>query len=305
MTASKTPVATLDLVPLLLRAVSNQKITMLLQLDGRIDIRTLGSALRYVLHHNPVLASELTIQHGKPQWQYRPERVRQAAARLCKTAVPDEVLGNYPRSLVAGRGDTLEIVVVRGPRHDAMCITIDHTAADAAGCREVVRQLSHIYTRLQQGEKIIFGVSPRQSRGLDNIWRQLGVKRCLGSMLHPGNALPNWQFPPQTANEKARPACLLRQFNAAHKGGLKAFSLQQKATINDLLLAALLRALLETLAPTGARRRPLQFTADLRRYLPSRQRARRGSRRASAPHRPSESPARTAACATAAGHPGR
>jgi NRPS condensation-like uncharacterized protein len=155
-----------------------------------------------------------------------------------------------------------------------MSITIDHTAADAAGCREVVRQLSQVYSRLQEGEKVVIGIPPPRSRGLDSIWPQLGTKRCLASLLHPGNASPRWQFPTGTAGSRPEPACVLRHFNADCKGGLKAFSAQQKATINDLLLAALLRALLDTLPSGGARRRPLQFTADLRRYLPGWQRAR-------------------------------
>ena len=274
MKVSQTPVATLDLVPLLLRSVSNQKIAMLLQLNGRVDTQILGSALRYVLLHNPVLASKLVVQRGKPQWRCRPERARQATAALISAAAPDDMLRKHPCSLVAGRGETLEILVFRGPQHDAMSITIDHTAADAAGCREVVRQLGQAYSRLQQGEKIVIGIPPPRSRGLDNLWPQLGAKRCLASMLHTGNALPHWQFPTGTAGAKTKPACLLRHFDAAHKGGLKAFSTRQKATINDLLLAALFRALLDTLPAGGARRRPLQFTADLRRYLPGAQHAR-------------------------------
>lgn len=274
MIASQTPVATLDLVPLLLRAVSNQKISMLLQLDGRVDTQILTSALRHVLQYNPVLASELVVQCGQPQWHYRPERVRQASAAVLRAAAPDDVLRKHPCSLVAGRGDTLEVIVFRGPQYDAMGITIDHTAADAAGCREVVRQLGQSYSRLQRGEEIVVGVPPPRSRSLDSIWPQLGAKRCLASLLHSANATPRWQFPTGTTGGRPEPACLLRQFNAEYRGGLKAFSVRQKATINDLLLAALFRSLLDTLPAASARRRPLQFTVDLRRYLPGWQRAR-------------------------------
>ncbi len=274
MTGIRTPVAILDLVPLLLRSVSSQKICMLLTLNGHIDTPVLATAMRYLLLRNPVLASELVISRGRPQWRYRGERMRQAAPQLISTAAADELLGSFPGSRAAGKGDTLEVHVFRSAQHDALCITIDHTAADAAGCREVVRQLSQIYTRLQRGEQFMIGGAAARPRELDSVWSELGRMRCLASMWRPGIAAPHWQFSTGTASDEQKPVYLLRHFEAGCRGGLQAVSRRHNATINDLLLAALFRALLATLPAGSSRRRPLQFTADLRRFLPAGQRAR-------------------------------
>jgi NRPS condensation-like uncharacterized protein len=269
-----TPVAALDLVPLLLRSVSNQKICTLVSLDGRIDLEILGKALRHLLLHNPVLASELVLSRGEPLWRYRAERVKQATPQLSMTPEPDHSLARYPERLLAGKGDTLEIRVFRGPQHDALCITIDHTAADAAGCKEILRQISLVYTRLQSGEQILVDNMPTGSRDLGCVRARLGTLRTLSSLLRPGIVLPQWHFGHAPGRQPVTQVHLLRQFDAAGKGGLRAISQRYNATINDLLLAALFRALLATGLGGAKRQLPVQFTVDLRHYLPAGQRTR-------------------------------
>jgi len=273
-----TPVATLDLVPLLLRSVSNQKICAVVTLNEHVELATLARSMRHLLQHIPVLASELVIHRGTPRWRYRADRARCAAPQLVNVAAEsddsDSALEKYLATLAAAKGDTFEIRVLRHSLRDTLCIALDHTAADGAGCREIVRQLALIYTQMQRGEQIIFSSVAGRSRDLDCVSRELGAMRSLRCMLRAGIAPPKWHFDAAKTGQTSRPHYVLRHFSAGQSGGLTAMSQRYRATINDLLLAALFRALLDTHGGDDKRRLPLQITADLRRYLPNGQRAR-------------------------------
>jgi len=243
-------------------------------MNGQLDLQKLGLAMRYLLLQNPLLACELRIERGVPRWRHRPERARQAAPQLISTLMPEELMNDYPGTLVAGKGHTFEVRVFRNDQRDALGITVDHTAADAAGCLEIVAQLGRLYTQMQDGERFVIGEAHKRPRSLDSVRAQLGRMQCLLSMANPGVFRARWQFPAGTTGTVRKPVYLFRHFDARCRGGLRAMSRMHNATVNDLLLAAMFRALLETLPAGQARHLPVQFTADLRRYLPARQRGR-------------------------------
>jgi NRPS condensation-like uncharacterized protein len=258
------------------------QVQMVVDLDGRIDLDRLGRAHRLLLDAEPILGCRLERRWARPTWRRLPAR------ELDRAALPDVVevgtAGDADEATQAALGqwmDVLEgpasrIALVRGPGGDRLVLKLDHHAVDAGGTKDVGYRLAELYRAL--ATNVGLRPAPRLgSRGLDQIGAQLGPLSLPGIVRQ--SARDGWR--------SAWPRRSLRfptRFGPVEPGEMPRFHLlhlphervrrmvavgrSRGATLNDVAMTALLRALAKAVGWNGDDTLRLVSTVDLRRYAP-------------------------------------
>ena len=260
------PAAPLDLVPLALKSVSNQKLTLVIGTKGRFDADLMQDALRLVLLHYPILGYRLSTHTYWPTWRQMDDT--NALTPLVITETPDDPQFAYnfstcTRSMQA----TFLVRILRGPHNDTLTISVDHTIADIAGTKEVAYTLAACYMQLGQGLQPEILWRPPAPRNLKEIHAQISSFKKLRAVCGWRAPKGQWQFPVGDTNQRNNAIYVVRHLGDRSITHLKAYCGRYGATINDILIAALFSSLHDLHGCTHGEKFPVQFTIDLRRYL--------------------------------------
>jgi len=253
-------------VPLALKSVSNQKLTLVIGANGRFDADLMQNALRLLLLHHPILGYRLSTQTYWPTWRQVDDT--HALTPLVITETPDDPQFAYnysacTRSMQA----TLLVRILRGPHNDTLTIGVDHTIADIAGMKAVAYTLATCYAQLGQG------LQPKplwrrpEPRNLKDIRAQISAFRKLRAVCGWRAPRGHWQFPTGDKSRQNNVIYVVRHLGDQSITHLKAYCRRYEATINDILIAALFSSLHDLHDCTPGEKFPVQFTIDLRRYL--------------------------------------
>jgi NRPS condensation-like uncharacterized protein len=231
---------------------SDQQIRTLIRYGGLLDLARLRQAVRAVVQGDPMLRARLVEgampsaeRPGAPlegRWEViegegfvpevelaevgEAEREPAISAFLADTTVRDE-------------GPYVFLRVVRAGGRDALCLRVDHRLCDGAGAKIIAYRISEAYRRLAAGEPL----PPPRTELLPRT-----VSGLTGRTIPPpppptprddrhSYALPRRGF----ANEQ--PAHAVRVVEAAVIAAVRKEGKPLGATLNDVLLTALERAL--------------------------------------------------------------
>jgi NRPS condensation-like uncharacterized protein len=253
-----------------LAGLGNQVISLQLDFDSRLDKALLSRATQLLLRAEPLLASRLEIDAEPPSWTLL-EEPSQDVLRVVNDSAAYEAFAR--ERLDAAVGPQVGVCLWRRRAGDRLLLKMTHQLTDAAGVRDVAARLAGVYSRLASEPDYEPAAAPAGSRDIDQVLRQLPKRaypRLLLECLKLKFAL---RLPP--APVAAMPLLsgeahvyVVRELDPGCVSLLAEYGHARAATLNDLFLAALHRALSSGVWP-GLRASPLATTVDLRRwYLP-------------------------------------
>jgi NRPS condensation-like uncharacterized protein len=262
------PARTEDVVLHMMGAMCVPQIQGVLHFAGPLDGPRLRRALRLLLDAEPVLGCRFVARWVRPYWQRLPEEALDAA-ELPREGGDQESFLAEP--MLADSGPRIAALWLRAEDGDRVVLTVHHQAADAGGVKELLYRLAGIYRAL--GDDPEHRPAPRLgSRSLRQVYGPLLPALLPGLLLRMLRDLRTGLWPPRSftlpmgANMEGLPAFGLLHLDPQRVSALRARV--PGATINDLMGAAVLRALVKV--GRWDRRRTLRLwgTVDLRRYLP-------------------------------------
>lgn len=165
-------------------------------------------------------------------------------------------------------GPQIAIGIIRGEKADTLCVIINHMLCDAAGFKEVLYAFAAAYTSLEEQKKIQIP-SMIRDRSVRQILKahSMSDRRkiyCSKAQLNPhGNQ--RFDFEGDLSNPFIEISKIPRQEFRL----LKKYAKDHQASVNDIMMTALLRVLTRTFGHTA----PLPCAIDLRRFLPKHQAA--------------------------------
>lgn len=248
---------------------ANFQIQTIMRLDGRLDPEKLKRAVRLSLDVEPVFGCRF-IEHDPPYWKRLDTLDSMEFCTFEKTDNMDDSVQSFLDSSFSMDTDPkIKIKLISTDSYDSLCLKVNHTCCDGTGTKEYLQLLSDIYNSLDQGDgEYIPKPNVRNRSDQDRLFRTLGI-------INPETAwntdveVPEmlWTFPwMQGQPVNARTA--LCRFPKGYIDTLSAYGKKRGASINDLLLTALYRAMFEISQPEYGIPMHISMTVDLRRYLP-------------------------------------
>lgn len=243
--------------------------------DGRVDENRLARAVRLSLDAEPILGCRFVRHWRRPYWQRRDDLDQIELLRLVRTELSEqEMLRFMTEPADICEHPLVRCRVFRGDC-DTLCIRISHLAADAGGAKEYACILASIYRELSADPDFTPRPNVTGRRSMSQLGEHFSFADKLGIIRRTfrdaaGLRFPRarWAFPAYSA-EASQPACVLRHIGPDRFRAMKRLGEKYGATINDIMLAAIFRALYEIIKPNPDVVLRLTNTVDLRRYLPS------------------------------------
>ncbi|HHY27347.1 MAG TPA: alcohol acetyltransferase [Desulfitobacterium dehalogenans] len=249
--------------------MGNFQIQVILKLDGRIDFDKLSKAVRLSVDAEPVLGCRF-VEDDPPYWK-RLEDIGQT--EFCSmeetTNVEDAVQRFLESRLDMDHDPMVKVKLIRSQEYDTIGIKLNHTCSDGAGTKEYIHLLANIYSCIdcENGEYVLTP-SVRSREDHERILNTLGIENpeLDNSVVESPRTV--WPFPWKPGGDKNVTPFAICRLPAGQLDILSKFAKERGATINDLILAAMYRAMFKLSRPPYGIPMDIGLTLDLRRYLP-------------------------------------
>lgn len=249
--------------------LANFQIQTVMKLDGRLDFDKLSKAVRLSFEVEPVFGCRF-VKSSHPYWK----RINDIdSAQFCtfeETDDPDAAVQKFlDIPLDLDRGPMVKVKLIRSGKSDILCVKVSHVCCDGAGAKEYFLLLADIYSQIDiKGKEYVPVQSIRSKKDHIRLYKALnlhGFESILN--LKPKIALPLWEFPWRNSRVGTTRFVVSRLSNE-QLDIMKNYSKARGATINDLILTAVYRAMFEICKPPVNVPMNIPITLDLRRYLP-------------------------------------
>ncbi len=254
------------------------EIHWVLDFDGALDKIRLKRALRLLLDAEPVLGCRLRERWVRPFWHRLPAAELDAAKIFRElhgevNRLEDAARTFYGTPVNAARGPQVRALLLHRSEGDRLIIKINHCTCDAGGFKEVLYRLAGIYRSLAQDPDYI--PEPRTGpRGLWQVYRRFSLPQLLAIYFKGMGQILRLMWPPQSfqypSGKRAEGPLLytFKHFSRERVAEISAYARQHGATINDLIVTAVVRAMTRQTGWQGKGSLRLVGTVDLRRHLP-------------------------------------
>ena len=247
--------------------------------DGRLDEKRMKRAVRLVLDAEPVLGCRFVNKFGRQYW----ERLDDLDSLEHCTVVPESEHKGDPAAyldsqpdLDVHKGPQIRAYILRG-EGDALCLRLNHVAADGGGLKDLGYALARIYNQLEKDPDHRPEPNVKGSRSLNQVFRHFSPKDYAG-MIRRG-FLDMWGFASGRTRRKAplvfrKPVgstMFMREIGPRRFLAAKEYGKKRGATLNDVMVAAMLRSFYSVVNPDENAYLRAVTTADLRRYIPGEQ----------------------------------
>ena len=244
--------------------------------DGRVDARRLARAVRLTLDAEPVLGCRFVNRWWRPYWERRSDLNNIELFRLIETAELEKELLQFMVTPTNLSEHPLVRCRVFRAQADTLCIKIDHLAGDAGGAKEYAYLLASVYRELADNPNYIPKPNLNGRRSMQQLSERFGsadklriIRRSFRDQKSLYSPRAHWVFPSTMAAPSA-PTYVTRHIGHDQFRAMRQLGKEYRATINDIILTAIFRALFEIIQPNPGIPLRLTNTVDLRRYLPSR-----------------------------------
>lgn len=254
-----------DVMQFFFSKFNDHQIHCVMRLDMRIDENRLKHAVDLLIGVFPLLKCRFTLNRGIPRWE--DAGLDSGSMVFLK---PTENADAELNRLICFRnservGPQLTVFIVRSRDSDALCAVVNHMLCDAAGFKEILYLLCSIYSRLESDPDFRPGVE-NTSRGTRQILNGFGWKEKFKIILQPyrlSRCDDSVVF--RLESRESSPFLVTHTIPKSRFLAAKAFAKRRGATVNDVMLAAYLRALQQVLPGKAT---AIQCILDLRKYLP-------------------------------------
>jgi len=249
--------------------MANLQIQAIMKLDGRLDFDKLKRAVRLSVEAEPVLGCRF-IEDDPPYWEPLENIGMINFCSLEETNDIDQAIQNFVQSPIdIDNGPMVRVNLIRSEQYDVLGFKLNHACCDGAGAEEYIQLLANIYTSIDQ-ENGTFIPEPRIGgrKDQDRLFAELGITNP-DSIFIPGSdiVLPMWSFPWEQSGSNT--ACMSTcRLPSGYLDTMSKYAKISEATVNDVILTAYYRAMLEMKQPVYGMPMEIPLTIDLRRYLP-------------------------------------
>jgi len=249
--------------------MANFQIQAIMKLDGRLDFDRLSRAVRLSVDKEPVFGCRF-VKSNPPYWKRLDDIDNVKFCSLEETDNPDEAIQRFlASSLDIDHGPMVKVKLIRSGRYDTLGIKVNHICCDGAGAKEYFLLLSNIYSRI--GCKCCDFVpepSIRSKNDHHKLFKALGKDNLKAAWNSKQRIpIPLWRFPWKNGRRGTTRFVVCR-LPYGQLDEMNTYAKARGATINDLILTAIYRAMFDmSKIPYGV---PMDIpvTLDLRRYLP-------------------------------------
>lgn len=252
------------------RYVGDMMIQLEMEFAQQLDTERLAKAVNLTLDAEPVLGCRFVLRWWRPYWERLDESEREAFL-LARDGGEYEAF--KASSIDVCSGPQVKACLWHSPAGDRLLIKVAHEAADAGGVKEIAAAISSIYSRLADEPDYRPEPNLRGSRSLWQIMRHVpwyAYPRIYLNFLREYWASMMLPITHTLSIEDGRRAPLTfiyRHLPIEGVSRLAQYGRTQNATLNDVVLAAFFRALVN-LGKGGRAQLRLNTTVDFRRYLP-------------------------------------
>lgn len=249
--------------------MANLQIQAIMKLDGRMNFEKLKQAVRLSIVEQPVLGCRF-IEDRKPYWKPLDNIGMIDFCTFEEAEDIDQAIHNFIRGTIDIDYDPMvNVRLIRSGRSDVLAIKMNHACCDGIGTQEYVQLLADIYTKLNL-KNDTFIPEPRIAgrRDQDRMFEELGITNQ-DAIFVPGSdiCVPTWPFPWEQSGSNTALMSVSR-LSSGHLEAISKYAKSKGVTVNDYILTAYYRAMLEMGQPIYGIPMEIPITIDLRRYLP-------------------------------------
>ena len=260
-----------DQMHLIFQQYNDHQLHGVLYFDGLLDFDCLKKAVLITMRQFPQLSSRYVEGRFLPYW----EEIHPLADEIVTCVKSRDEKAQIAAFLISQTdtfsGPQLKVRVIHGEVNDTLCILMNHMACDGAGFKEYLYMLGAAYTNVKRDPAFALANEIRGSRSIKQVIKQVGFKDRIKALLMPDcqPKKPGQLSFPLSGKTSKISYLLTYKLESNKFEKLKQYSKKKNATINDLVLAALIRALCTMLDVQGCTPITIPCIMDLRRYLPN------------------------------------
>lgn len=249
--------------------MSNLMIQAIIRLDGRLDFDKLKRAVRLSIEAEPVFGCRF-VEDDPPYWKPLENIGMINFCSFEETSDIEQAIQKFAQTPIDIDNDPMvKVKLIRSEKYDILGIKLNHACCDGAGAQEYVQLLGDIYTELDK-ENGIYIPEPRIAGREDQnrLFTELGITNP-DPIFIPGSdiLLPMWPFPWEQSGSNTTRISVCR-IPCIHFNAIRDYAKAKGATINDCILTAYYRAMLDMKQPIYGLPMEIPVTVNLRRYLP-------------------------------------
>lgn len=262
-----------DQMHLIFQQYNDHQLHGVLYLDGHLDLGCLKKAVLFTMRQLPELSSRYVEGRLRPYW----EQIRPEADEIitCENSRSESLA---VQAFLTGQIDTfsgpqLKLQIVRGEMNDTLCILMNHMICDGAGFKAYLYMLAEAYTNIRRDPAFVPVDKPGGSRSTKQVVRQIGIKDRIRALSMPDcqpSKTEQLSFP-LSGEVGASPFILTYKLESVRFKKLRQYGNKVGATVNDLVLAAFIRAFCTMCNIQDGTPVTVPCVMDLRRYLPDKQ----------------------------------
>lgn len=252
--------------------MSNYQIQAILKFDGRLDFDRLKRAVGLSIEAEPILGCRF-VEDDPPYWKPLENKSMINFCSLEETNNIDQAIQDFiQRSIDMDKDPMVNVKLIRSEECDVLGLKINHACCDGAGTQEYLQLLARIYSNIDQ-EDSDFIPEPRIGgrKDQDRLFAEMGITNP-DSLFEPGSDIyvPMWPFPWEKSGSNT-PCTSVCRLPYGHLDTISKYTKCRGVTVNDYILTAFYRAMLEMRQPIYGLPMEIPITINLRRYLPDHQ----------------------------------
>jgi NRPS condensation-like uncharacterized protein len=263
------PAPAFDVVNVWFAEVYDPTIHLVIEIDGRLDLDVLQTALRDTALAAPVLRCRYLEKHDRGYWEELPLAAVDAAFSCLDEPFAPGADSTCLPVIDPFTGPQVRLSVFRDPgaSADTIVLSLHHAAVDANGLFQAATLLVECYRERVEG-RTPYILPLWEDRGTERICASFTDEECSRAYIRESAFADNWGFPCHSLSRDS-PRWARLDIPPARFTVLRDYAKERGATLNDLLLAAYFTALLAVAGDGNLYGRDLGLlgTLDLRRYL--------------------------------------
>ena len=235
-----------------------------LTFSERLDPGKLARAVRLLLDLEPVLGCWFDERPFSATWvRCDPDTPEPFA--MIESDEPDVAAATFHSTPFGRKAPRIAVLLVRSRDHDDLCVRFDHVAGDGWSAKEVTHLLAETYTRLldDPGHTPAPRLAPRPTH--TDVWGALTDEQRAAAANVPKMGFSKWSM--KLAHATGRTFAVRSLTLAPERiGAVREYAHARGATVNEALVAALVRSAASISPPAEGARPSVSVSADVRRF---------------------------------------
>ncbi len=252
----------------LLRCGTDQQINFIFQLDGQVDAERMKKAVRLTLDAEPVLGCRFVKDRRKTYWERRDDIDGLNYFEVIETTKVENELNKFILSQIDPSLDSIIQVKIFRSEKDTLMIKSDHSVMDGGGFYDYLTLLCDIYNKLTENPSYNVQPNIQASRGLKQVLKHYSFRKKMCSLLRERGYTPTWSFP-SIGNGRTKKTFTLRKISPERFDNIKQYGKQRNASLNDMFLTAVFRALFAINKPHKNKPMTIAVPTDLWCLMPT------------------------------------